>query len=532
MTVKSVVTRFAPSPTGALHIGVRTALFNWAYARQHQGQFIVRLEDTDQARSSIESARRIIAELRWLEVDWDQGPRCVENWRDALAKDFDPMADQVGNCGPYCQSQRLQIYEQYLDQLLTSGHAYHDDGAIRFRMDQDVKFDDTVYGHIEVKAKELEDFVIRKADGFPTYHLAVVVDDALMAVTHVIRGQEHLTNTTKHVALQDALGFDRPTFVHTPSVLNADGSKMSKRDKAKVARKALKEHCPEEEELMAWAITESAIVPQELLAFYRKKNDSADIAQILAHPQWLDLMLPEIDVADFRHSGYLSQTLVNYMVLLGWNPGGDIERFDREFLIERFSLDRINKSNAKFDRKKLLAFNQESIAGLEHDDFKDRLRVFKDQELSDDLREQFGSIFSDDQRLTLFAQAYHRRASTLKDPFELGSFLTVDGPPLEYDQKAVEKVLNHKKGQGYGVLEEIHKVLKEVGDDQWNAEELESLLKNVSDDLQLSMRFVAQPLRVAISGSTVSPPIGITLEIVGREIALRCIEVCQHLQPG
>ena len=232
MTTKPIVTRFAPSPTGALHVGgARTALFAWAYARQHDtiggGKFIIRIEDTDQKRSSPESTRSILRDLLWLGLNWDEGPNPAAD---------DPYADQLGTNGPYFQSQRLDIYSKYINQLIEAGLAYEDDGAIRFRMDKDIAFSDEVFGELKFASADLEDFVIRKADGFPTFHMAVVIDDALMGVTHVIRGQEHLSNTSKHVALIDALGFTRPTYVHLSSIMNPDGSKMSKRDKAKVAR--------------------------------------------------------------------------------------------------------------------------------------------------------------------------------------------------------------------------------------------------------------------------------------------------------
>ncbi|MFK7790060.1 MAG: glutamate--tRNA ligase, partial [Phycisphaeraceae bacterium] len=240
-TNRPVVTRFAPSPTGALHIGgARTALFAWAYARGHDGKFILRIEDTDKKRSSPESTRGIIRDMKWLGLTWDEGPSPDEA--------ADPYTTQLGDNGPYFQSQRAEqgLYDHYIQLLLDAGEAYEEDGAVRLKMGShrgDIAFDDAVYGHIEVKADDLEDFVIRKGeDGgkLPTFHFAVVCDDALMGVTHVIRGQEHLSNTTKHAAIYDALAqltndavtWQRPTWVHTPSIMNPGGSKMSKRDKA------------------------------------------------------------------------------------------------------------------------------------------------------------------------------------------------------------------------------------------------------------------------------------------------------------
>jgi len=247
MPDQPVVTRFAPSPTGLLHIGgARTALFSWAYARGRGGKFLLRLEDTDQRRSSDAAARSILADLQWLGLNWDEGPDPSIDWADST-ETRSPKDHQVGEHGPYFQSQRLDIYNAHIQKLLNAGLAYEDDGAVRFRMDKPIAFRDEVYGDIKVEQADLEDFVIRKADGFPTFHLAVVVDDVEMKVTHIIRGQEHLSNTAKHAALCDALGVPRPVWVHTPSIMNPDGSKMSKRDKAKVARAAAKQKLSNED---------------------------------------------------------------------------------------------------------------------------------------------------------------------------------------------------------------------------------------------------------------------------------------------
>ncbi len=208
MSDGTIVTRFAPSPTGSLHVGgARTALFNWAYARGRGGKFILRIEDTDQRRSTAESTRGILRDLAWLGLDWDAGP--------------DPSAeDPIASSPQSFQSQRLELYNAAITKLLEADKAYEDDGAVRFRMPkQDITVQDEVLGSVTVKAGEIDDFVIRKGDGFPTYHLAVVVDDADMGVTHVIRGQEHLNNATKHAALQDALGLPRPHLCTHPADL-------------------------------------------------------------------------------------------------------------------------------------------------------------------------------------------------------------------------------------------------------------------------------------------------------------------------
>lgn len=490
-----VVTRFAPSPTGALHIGgARTALFNWAYARGRGGKFLLRMEDTDQKRSSEESARALIADMQWLGLHWDGE---IEY-----------------------QSRRLPIYREHVDRLLKGGLAYEDDGAVRLRMAKaPVTFSDAVLGQVTFGPEQLEDFVILKGDGFPTYHLAVVVDDALMNVTHVIRGQEHLSNTPKHIALQQALGFPRPVYAHLSSILNADGSKMSKRDKAKAARKAAQEwlaaHNDDIETLANVTGQHSAVIElfmerkssavpgQE--AFFEHAYSSEATAGAIADA--LGVALPEIDVADFRDSGYLPDVLCNYIALLGWWPTDGVERFTLEQLVANFDLDRVSKSNAKFDRAKLAAFNGETLQATDSDEFADLLRQFmaKHCELQlDKLGDQF----------TLFAQTYQPRCQTLKDPSRLGSFFFVDDDAIEYDAKAVSKILTGKDGEGLTILREFQAVLDALQD--WSADAIEAAVKEFAEKKSIGMGKVAQPLRVAVTGSTVSPPIGITLEILGK----------------
>ncbi|MCG8551187.1 MAG: glutamate--tRNA ligase, partial [Desulfobacterales bacterium] len=283
---EKVVTRFAPSPTGFLHVGgARTALFNWAYARAHGGQFILRIEDTDKARSTAEATKAIIADMKWLGLDWDQGPALGSDNGDS---EWDPYSTQIGENGPYFQSQRGDLYQAAIDKLFELGRAYYCfktaeelDAArkaaraakkpyqydpadalainadkakleeylasdrkrvVRFKMpEHDVVVKDEILGDVVVAREELEDFIIVKADGGPTFHMANIVDDNAMGVTLVIRGQEHLNNTPKHVALYEALGLKAPKFAHIPLIFNSDGSKMSKRDKGKAARAAAKD---------------------------------------------------------------------------------------------------------------------------------------------------------------------------------------------------------------------------------------------------------------------------------------------------
>ncbi len=490
-----VVTRFAPSPTGALHIGgARTALYSWAYARGRGGSFILRFEDTDQKRSSEASAEGILRDLKWLGLDWDNAgsePR---------------------------QSQRLDRYNEHIDKLLRAGRAYEDAGAVRFRMDSDVVIDDAVYGRVEVKAADLEDFVIRKADGFPTFHLAVVVDDADMGVTHVIRGQEHLSNTPRHAALFDAFGYARPVFAHTPSIMNPDGSKMSKRDKAKIARAAatkwLDDHDPQE----AADLAQPAGIDLEAFnAFVARQHDDLDVATAIAHH--LGVALPEINVADFRVSGYLPGVICNYITLLGWNPGGDIERYDMDFFRQKFDFDRVNKSNSRFDREKLLAFNGEALAQLTPEAFARALRQHLGAHHVQALYDLENKGVFD-----AFAVSYQARSKTLEDPLKQGRFFLDPDDTIAYDPDAVKKVLAKNDGEGVAVLRELKAALAAV--DPWTGQTAHDAIAAFANFRGLGMGKVAQPLRVAVSGTTVSPPIDATLAILGKAATLARIERC------
>ncbi len=302
----SVRVRFAPSPTGYLHIGgARTALFNWLYARHTGGQFVLRIEDTDEERNTPEAINVILEGLRWLGLDWDEGP--ASN---------DPAGDSVGDRGPYYQSQRADIYARRVAELQEKGLAYEDDGAIRFRMQREaVTISDLICGNVvrELTDREQEqpDFVIVRSDGKPVFHLVNVVDDIEMGITHVIRGEDHLSNTAKHIALFRALGVKPPQFAHIPLILNANGSKMSKRD--------------EGASLDGW-----------------------------------------------QQAGYVPSAVTNYLSLLGWSPKDDSQVMPMAEIIERFDLPQINRANARFDLEKLQWMNYEHLRALPMEDYRAR----------------------------------------------------------------------------------------------------------------------------------------------------------------
>lgn len=295
--MSQVRVRFAPSPTGMLHIGgARTALFNWLYARHTGGKFILRIEDTDQSRNTQEAVEVIFRGMRWLGLDWDEGP--------------DGKGGTSGDCGPYFQSQRGEIYRNYLEKLKVAGKTYEDGGALKFKMPKTpgvVK--DLVCGEVTFDRTMEPDLVIQRKNGSPVFHFVNVVDDLEMGITHVIRGEDHLTNTHKHIALYEALGAQPPQFAHIPLILNRGGSKMSKRDEGAA------------------------------LGFYEE-------------------------------AGYLPAAVRNYLCLLGWSPGENQEILPITDLIQRFDLPNINRSNARFDGDKLFWMNGEYWRSLSDEDFK------------------------------------------------------------------------------------------------------------------------------------------------------------------
>jgi glutamyl-tRNA synthetase len=288
--------RFAPSPTGYLHVGgARTALFNWLYARRHGGAFILRIEDTDAERSSWDMVAGIVDGLRWLGLDWDEGP------------------DVGGPHAPYFQSQRLDKYRAAAEALVASGHAYIDDGAIRFNVPEGrTSFTDLVHGPIDFDNEHIEKFVILRSDGHPTYHLSVVVDDIDMAITHVVRGDDHISNTPKQVLLYNAFGRPVPAFAHVPLILGPDKKRLSKRHGATA-------------------------------------------------------------VGEYEHAGYLSEAMVNFLALLGWSPGGDREVMTRDELVAAFAIDGISGGNAIFNVEKLDWFNAQHIARMPADEIVRRI---------------------------------------------------------------------------------------------------------------------------------------------------------------
>ncbi|MEZ6318295.1 MAG: glutamate--tRNA ligase [Phycisphaerales bacterium] len=549
-----VITRFAPSPTGHLHVGgARTALFCWALARRAGGRFVLRIEDTDQARSSESAAAGILEDLAWLGIHWDDGPG-FETPGGAIG------GDERG-VGPFYQAQRLDLYNEHIAKLIESDAAYpafetpeeleakrreaieakvgyrYDRSAlaipraermarlaagephvVRLKMpDEAITVHDLVLGDVTVGPEEFDDFIIRKRDGFPTYHLAVVVDDALMGVTHVLRGQEHLINTPRHIALQRAMGLATPAYAHMPLIFNPDGSKMSKRDKDKAAKAACKD-----QGVAAPPI--GGIEPADFERWLGDKTRQLPSDRLRTLARHLKITLPEIDVDDFRRAGYLPGALCNFLALLGWNPkqrdadGRNLERFDMDFLAANFDVANIGKGQAKFDRAKLLSFNADAIAAMDDGEFVRAWTAWAvdyDPELAAALGPE---------RMALLAPAVKPRCKTLADGREIAAFALCADDAFEFDGKAVHKAMLKGDAKGLELLRVFAGVVGGIS--PWTPEAIDAAVEAFAAEHEVGMGKVAQPIRVAVTGTAVSPPLGVTLAVLGPESVRARIERC------
>jgi glutamyl-tRNA synthetase len=532
-----VVTRFAPSPTGYLHVGgARTALFCWLFARRTGGKFILRIEDTDLKRNTPTATQQVINDLRWLGIDWDEGP------------------EVGGPAGPYLQSQRRDIYDKCVKRLIDEkkayycfdtaeqlqqmrkkaeaekkGFAYRRPDAfpteqeaqkaraaglpvtVRFAMPQDetIVVNDAVRGEVTFSASEFGDFIIQKSDGYPTYNFACVIDDELMSVTHVIRGQEHLMNTPGQQALQQALGFRTPVYAHMSVTVSDSGGKLSKRERPKALRNAIKAKPNTDPEKLAQV---GSLTVDEVKSFIAGKT-TPDMPGVDAMAKYLDVSLPEINVVDFFNSGYLPEALVNFIALLGFNPGGDREIMRVEDLIACFDLSRLTKSNSLFDRGKLLAFNTEHIRMVP----KERLV----QHFKNYLKAIESPVVSADDGLLSRIVELSEGARTLAQIEQKSRFLFLTDDQIEYDEKAVKKVL--LKGNGLAILRIVRDKLAAM--EPFTTENIETMLRSLAEEKQLGLGKIAQPLRVAICGTTISPPIFESVQMLGKERALARIDI-------
>jgi glutamyl-tRNA synthetase len=465
--------RFAPSPTGYLHVGgARTALFNWLFARRHGGTFVLRIEDTDVERSSHEMVEGILDGLRWLGLDWDEGPVVG------------------GPTGPYFQSERLDRYRAMAERLVAAGHAYRCyctpdelkarreaaeregrawryDGvciglnpgetarrereripsAIRMKVQPGpVEFEDLVHGPIAFDGANIEDFVILRSDGHPTYHLSVVCDDVEMAITHVVRGDDHISNTPKQVLIYRALGAPVPRLAHVPLIMGPDKKRLSKRHGA-------------------------------------------------------------TSVMEYARQGYLPEAMVNFLALLGWSPGTDRELFTRDELVEAFALEGISGGNAVFNPEKLEWFNAQYIARLAPVELAARLRPrFEAAGLWDDR-------YLGDRHAWFFAvlELLRPRAKRLGDFVEAGRFFFAD--TIQYDPAAVEKHLGPPGMSGHlAALDAAFRALP-----AFDVVTTESALRLTSETRGVKAAALIHATRVAVTGQSVSPGLFDVLALLGRE---------------
>lgn len=478
--------RFAPSPTGYLHIGgLRTALYNYLYAKQKGGKFLLRIEDTDRTRYVEGAIENLIHELKWAGVEADEGVCLDENGK----------ITEVGECGPYIQSERVEkgIYNKYAEELIENGYAYYcfcskerlddvknqqkADGkiprydglcrgvsiedakkriangesyVIRLKLpeNRDIVFEDVIKGRITINTNDMDDQVLIKADGFPTYHFAVVVDDHLMGITHIVRGDEWISSTPKHIYLYEALGFEKPIFVHLPTVLNKSGKKLSKR------------------------------------------NDDAS-------------------VEDFRLKGYLPEALINYLALVGWSPESNEEILSLDEMVKQFSFDRVSKSGGVFDVDKLDWVNAQYIRKMEVSELAKLVKPYlvKAGFIKEDICEK---------RLELITKTFQESISRLPEIVEQSRFL--------FEDVAVEPdALKMRNVEHIEILKE--KMKEELSQiEEMDEETAKGFMKKVQKASGFKGKDLYMPVRALLTGQVHGPELSNILEILGKGEILRRLE--------
>lgn len=485
----SVRVRFAPSPTGFLHIGgLRTALYNYLFTRRNNGTFILRIEDTDQSRFVEEAEQDIISSLEWCGMQIDEGPESGEDY------------------GPYRQSERKDLYHKYAEKLIENGHAYYafdtpeelnqmrerlqksgnpspkydaitrqsmknsltlsrddvekklgngDDYVIRLKVPrrETIRFEDLIRGHVSFETKGLDDQVLLKSDGMPTYHLANVVDDHEMKITHVIRGEEWLSSTPKHILLYNAFGWDAPQMAHLPLIMSPSGGKLSK-------RKAEEEGIP-------------------------------------------------VNTKEYIKQNYEPEALVNFLAYLGWSPGDDSEIHSLEELCELFSLDRVSKGGAVFNHKKLLWYNEHY------------LREKSDEEIAATVRSIASGqniTLPDDDYLTQAVSLLKERVSKVDEILTMGDFFFKT--PDSYDEKALKKW----KADSAALVKEYRESIQTLDEDNFEAGSLKSNLEEVINKNDVGFGKLMMPLRIAVTGQGFGPDLFASMELLGKETVISRID--------
>ncbi|PIT88776.1 MAG: glutamate--tRNA ligase [Candidatus Magasanikbacteria bacterium CG10_big_fil_rev_8_21_14_0_10_36_32] len=482
-----IKTRFAPSPTGYLHVGgLRTALYSYLVARQTGGKFLLRIEDTDRERFVADGTANILKSLYWAGLIPDEG----------VTQDEQGAIIQTGDKGPYIQSERLEIYRKYVDELIDKGYAYYcfcspekleemrmiqqknklptgydgccrkidcteakkralngESCVIRMNMPKDGEtvFNDEIRGEIRIKNELIDDQVILKSDGFPTYHLAVVVDDYLMGITHIIRGEEWLSSVPKHLKLYEYFGWEAPKMAHLPLLLNADKSKLSKRQ--------------------------------------------GDVA-----------------VEDYIKKGYLPEAILNFVAFLGWNPGDEREIFSLEDLIKEFSLDKVGKAGSVFNLEKLDWFNQQYLRKLPVEDLTERAKPF--------FKQAGVELKVEDKQLAKIISLERERVITLAELPEAVKFVFA----LPNYESTLPVWKKSDANEAKNILSELKEMLYNFSEHQWNIENLETTIGEWIKEKGYQNGNVLWPLRVSLSGQQNSPGPYEIADVLGKEESIRRIE--------
>jgi glutamyl-tRNA synthetase len=449
-----VRTRFAPSPTGYLHIGgARTALFNWLFARHNGGKFILRIEDTDVERSMEESTEAILSGMKWLGLDWDEGPyyqsKRIQLYRDHV----DTLLEKSLAYKCYCSPEELEERRQ---RILKAGGKPKYDGRCRERTDQPggnqdfaIRFksrtegttviNDLLRGNVIFENAELDDLIILRRDKMPTYNLSVVVDDATMGITHVIRGDDHLNNTPRQVLLYEAFGYALPLFAHIPMILGADKSRLSKRDGATA-------------------------------------------------------------ITSYREMGFLPEAMINYLARLGWSYK-DQEIFSADELVEKFSFDNVGKASGVFNPEKLLWVNSTQLKEKKNESIAPLLIPFL---------QTMGYNVEADENLSKIVGTLKERVKTLKEMAESAEFYFKE--VIEYEDKAAKKFLNKEKAP---LIQSLIDGLEAA--EPFSQERIQKVFEDLMTEKEIKLGALAQPVRVALTGGTVSPGIFETIEALGKE---------------
>ena len=456
-----IKTRFAPSPTGVLHVGgARTALFCWLYTRKMQGSFVLRIEDTDLERSTPESVQAILDGMAWLGLDYDEGPFFQTKRFDRYHQVIDQLIEQGDAYYCECSKQRL---DSLREQQMAAKQKPRYDGCcrdlglqpeagkpmvVRFRNPPAgaVSFEDHVKGRIEVSNAELDDLIIKRSDGSPTYNLSVVVDDMDMEITHVLRGDDHVNNTPRQINILLALKAPVPEYAHVPMILGDDGKRLSKRHGA-------------------------------------------------------------VGVMEYFDAGYLPQALLNYLVRLGWSHG-DQEIFSLQEMIDNFSLDALNRSPSSFNTEKLNWINQQYLMSLPLDEVVTLVRQRLDR---------LGVDYDPQLDLAAIVDLYRQRVATVNQLVDSIDYCFQEFE--SYDEKAAGKAL---KATALEPLQRAHALFGEL--QSWDSESIHGVIESITEELQIGMGKIGQPLRVAVTGGSFSPPIDQTIELVGRQRSIARIE--------